>query len=32
LTKERWMPDLTALREALAGVVLGGRGLSEVLT
>jgi len=26
------MPDLTALREALAGVVLGGRGLSEVLT
>jgi GAF domain-containing protein len=26
------MPDLTALHEALAGVVLGGRGLTEVLT
>lgn len=26
------MPDLTALHEALAGVVLGGRGLAEVLT
>jgi len=26
------MPDLTALHQALAGVVLGGRDLSEVLT
>jgi GAF domain-containing protein len=26
------MPDLTALHESLAGVVLGGRGLPEVLT
>ena len=26
------MPDLTALHQALAGVVLGGRGLAEVLT
>ena len=26
------MPDLTALHEALAGVVLGGRDLTEVLT
>jgi GAF domain-containing protein len=26
------MPDLTALHQAIAGVVLGGRGLTEVLT
>ena len=26
------MPDLTALHQALAGVVLGGRCLAEVLT
>ena len=26
------MPDLTALHQALAGVVLGGRDLTEVLT
>src|SRR6476469_2125918 len=26
------MPDLPALHEALSGVVLGGRGLTEVLT
>jgi hypothetical protein len=28
----RPMPDLTGLDEALAGVVLGGRGLAEVQT
>ena len=30
--EEPTMPDLTALHEALAGVVLGGRDLTEVLT